>query len=193
MRDSHRVNLEWVQQRIENLFGSMEGIYNNNYIIDISDTNCLVNTILNGKQFSFSSCNVNCFVNCLDDRSVIWMNVRDWRSYIVLDTGIEYNNGRERVRQCSEYNIIQVFDVILDIRKMWMEIKSIWKRIDEMISWIELLVKKRKEGISLLHLLFKSMRVDFKRSFCLEVRLLMEMLWELCSCNLSELRILLII
>ena len=55
----------------------MEGIHNDDYMIDISDTNHLVNITLNGKQFGFSSCNVDCFVNHLDDRSVIQMNVQD--------------------------------------------------------------------------------------------------------------------
>ena len=36
----------------------MEGICNDDYMIDISDTNCLVNTTSNGEQFSFSSCNI---------------------------------------------------------------------------------------------------------------------------------------
>ena len=49
----------------------MEEIHNDDYMINISNTNHFVNTTLNGKQFSFSSCNIDCFVNCLDNRSVI--------------------------------------------------------------------------------------------------------------------------
>ena len=49
----------------------MERIHDDNYMINVSDTNCLVNTISNSKQFSFSGCNINCFVNYLDNRFVI--------------------------------------------------------------------------------------------------------------------------
>jgi len=49
----------------------MEGIYDDNYMIDTSDTNHLVNTTSNSKQFGFSGCNIDCFVNHLDDRFVI--------------------------------------------------------------------------------------------------------------------------
>ena len=171
----------------------MEGIHNNNYMIGVSDTNCLVNTTPNGKQFGFSSCNVDCFVNCLDDRSVIWMNVQDWHSYMVLNTGVRYDNGRRRVWWCSKYNIIQVFDVLFDIQRMWMERKLIWKEsIRQLPRLNSLSLKTEKEGKSLLQLLSISMSVDFKQSFCLGVRLSMEILWELCLCNPSELRMLLI-
>ena len=53
----------------------MERICNDDYMINVSDTNHLVNITSNGEQFSFSSCNVDCFVNHLDNRSVIQMNV----------------------------------------------------------------------------------------------------------------------
>ena len=59
-------------------------------------------------------------------------------------------------------------------------------------SGLNSLSKKGKEGKSSLHLLSISMRGDFRCSLCLGVRLLMEILWELYSYDLSELRILLI-
>ena len=49
----------------------MERIHDNNYIIDISNTNCLVNTTSNSEQFGFSGYNIDCFINCLDNRFVI--------------------------------------------------------------------------------------------------------------------------
>ena len=89
---------------------------------------------------------IDCFVNCLNNRSVIWINVWDWCSYVVLNTGIRYNNGRRRVWQYSKCNIIQVFNVFFDIWRMQMERKSIWKRINKMISWNEFLVENWKGG-----------------------------------------------
>jgi len=130
----------------------------------------LVNTTSDGKQFSFSSSNIDHFMNHLDDRFVIWVNVQDWCDDMVLDTSIRYDNRRRKVWWCPKYN------------------KS--------IRWFPGLnssLKNEKDGKSLLPLLSMSMRVDFKQSLCLGVRWSMEMLWQLWSCNLLELRILLMI
>ena len=134
MRNCCRINLVWMQWRIENSFGSIEEICNNNYMIDVSDTNCLVNTTLNGKQFGFSSYNIDYFVNHLDDRSVTWINIQDWCGYMVFNTGVRYDNGKRRVWRSFKCNIIQVFDMLFDIWRMWIKRKSIWKRINKMIS-----------------------------------------------------------
>jgi len=36
--------------------------------------------------------------------------------------------------------------VLLDIRKMRMKRKTIWKNINKMISWFKFFIEKRKEG-----------------------------------------------
>ena len=57
----------------------MERVCNNNYVVDICDTNCLVNTTSNGKQFSFSGYNIDYSV-CYELKSLEWNR----RSTLVL-------------------------------------------------------------------------------------------------------------
>ena len=65
------------------------------------------------------------------------------------------------------------------------------KELTRQFSRLNSLSKKEKKERSLLCLLSMSIKEDFRYSLCLGVRLLMEILWELCLYDPSELRILL--
>ena len=43
------MNLVWIGWRIEYPFGGVKGVCDDNYVIDVGDANCLVNTTSNGK------------------------------------------------------------------------------------------------------------------------------------------------
>ena len=53
-----------------------------------------INTISNGKEFSFSGCNIYCMMYWFSNNSFSSINMWDWGGYIIFDTGIW---GNERV------------------------------------------------------------------------------------------------
>ena len=134
MRNHYKVSLIWVQRGVKDSISSMESVCNDNYIVDICDTNHLINTTLNGKQFGFSSYNIDHSVNCLDDRFIVWIDVQYWHGNMILDVSIKYNNRRWRIWWRFECNVIKIFYVILDIWWIEMKIKLIWKEIYKPIS-----------------------------------------------------------
>jgi len=63
-------------------------IHDDNNLIDIGEMGGLVNTISYHKKFCFSRHNIYCMMICLDDWTVIDMNVRYQSGDIILYAGI---------------------------------------------------------------------------------------------------------
>ena len=53
----------------------------------------LVDTASNGKKFCFCAHDVYCMINCLYQREVMYMYMRNRCSDVFLDTSISYDNG----------------------------------------------------------------------------------------------------
>jgi len=80
--------LEHVQERVEDLFCHMDGIYDNNDFRYVLEMGCLINAVSNSEEFSFSASNVDHMVKSFDDQPIVNMNMRYRQCNIVFDTGI---------------------------------------------------------------------------------------------------------
>jgi len=74
----------------------------------VATTNSLVDTVSNGKELGFSSCDIDCIMDHLDNWFIIWINMWYWNSNIISYTGIGYNNGRVEVRECINSNVVKI-------------------------------------------------------------------------------------
>jgi len=71
----------------------MEQIYNNDNFSDVRYTGGLIDATSNGKEFSFSSCDIYGMIYGFDDRFVADMNVSNGDGNIVFDTSISNNKS----------------------------------------------------------------------------------------------------
>jgi len=62
---------------------------------------------------------------------------------LIFDVSIKDDYGSKGIGGDLESDIVKIFDIILDISRVWMKRKLIWKRIFESISQR----KRRKEFI----------------------------------------------
>jgi len=74
----------------------MDGIDDDNNLEYVVEIHSLVDAILDNKEFCFSTCDVNCMIDHLCYRFVIYMHIHD-RSYnIILDACIRCYDGDGR-------------------------------------------------------------------------------------------------
>ena len=66
----------------------MEWVCYDNNMINVSDTNYLIDTTLDSKYFGFGGCDVDSSVNCLDDGFIISVNIWYWHGNMILDASI---------------------------------------------------------------------------------------------------------
>ena len=71
----------------------MEQICNNDNFSDVRYTSGLIDTTSNGKEFSFSSCDIYSVIRGFDDRFVVDMNMSNRDGNIVFDTSISNNKS----------------------------------------------------------------------------------------------------
>ena len=71
----------------------MEQICYNNNFSDVRYTGGLIDTISNGKEFSFSSCDIHGMMYSFDDGFVTDMNVSNRDGNIVFDISISNNES----------------------------------------------------------------------------------------------------
>jgi len=76
----------------QNSLSSIDKICDDNDSIDIEEIGGLINTTSYHKKFYFSRHNIYCMINCLDDWTVINVNMRYQSSNMVFYTDIQYNN-----------------------------------------------------------------------------------------------------
>ena len=100
------VNLIRVNWRVEDLLGSMKGVCDNHYMIDIGIGDCLIYFTLYSKQFSFGCNNVDSSVLGFDDRFIEEMNMWYQSGNVIFDTGIRHNNCWWEIGWCPEHNFI---------------------------------------------------------------------------------------
>jgi len=70
----------------------MNGVGDNDDFGNILFTAYLVNAASNGEEFSFYTGDEGCMINCLDQRVIMNVNVRDRYGNVVFDASISYNN-----------------------------------------------------------------------------------------------------
>ena len=92
MWNSYWMNLIGVYQKIKNSFGSVNGICGNNDLFYFRNTCGFIYATSYSKEFCFGCCDVYCMINCLNDWTVIYMNMGDWGGDTILYAGICYNN-----------------------------------------------------------------------------------------------------
>ena len=76
----------------------MDGVYDGKDMIGIEKMSSLINTISYCKEFSFSRCNINRVINCLDDQSVMTINMSYRYGHLILDACIYNNNNQIMIR-----------------------------------------------------------------------------------------------
>ena len=70
----------------------MDGVGDNNDFGNVFFAACLTNTASYGKEFHFCAGDKGHVVNRLDQRVVMYVNVRDQCGKVILDASIGYNN-----------------------------------------------------------------------------------------------------
>ena len=78
---------------VEYSFGRVYGVGYDNYLGDVIDGACLVDTTSDSKEFSFRTCDKGSMMNCFDNRSVKQMDMRYGGSDIILDTCVSNNES----------------------------------------------------------------------------------------------------
>ena len=81
---------------IKYLFSCIDGVGDNNDFGNVFFAACLTNTTSHSKEFCFCAGDKGHVVNCLDQRVVIYVNVRDQCGNVLLDASIGYNNCHVR-------------------------------------------------------------------------------------------------
>jgi len=76
-------------------------------MIDVRDTNSLVDTTSNGEELCFSGRDINSMMTCLNDWTIVRVNVWYWGCNMIFYTGVRYNNERVRVRGDLDSDIIK--------------------------------------------------------------------------------------
>ena len=71
----------------------MNKICDDNNLIDIGEMGGLINTTSYCKKFCFSRCNIYYMMNCLNDWTVMDMNMKYQSGNMVFYAGIQYNNN----------------------------------------------------------------------------------------------------
>ena len=74
----------------------MNGVSDNNNFGNILFAACLVNAASNGEEFSFCTGDKGHMMNCLDQRVIMNVNVRDQCGNVVFDASVSYNNCHVR-------------------------------------------------------------------------------------------------
>ena len=93
----------------------MNGISDNDNFTDALKICCLVNAVSNGKNFGFSSCDVNCIMNYLNDLLVLTMNVSYWHGNLILNACIRDNQSNRWVKEWSKSDIIKRLEMSFEI------------------------------------------------------------------------------
>ena len=106
--NSCQINLIGVHWRIKNSFSSMNEICDDNNPFDVRDICDLIYTISYSEEFHFSCHNVYCIINCLDDWTVMYMNMGNWGSDMILYASICYNNDCIWVWWCLKSDIFKI-------------------------------------------------------------------------------------
>ena len=105
------LNLVGIDRWFENFSSYMDGIGDNNNLGHIIEIHCLVNAASNYKEFYFSTCNMNHVVNCLCQRFVVYVHMRDRCGNIVLDACIRYYDGGGRGWRGLQNYIVKLISV----------------------------------------------------------------------------------
>jgi len=114
IRDSYCMDLIKMQWIFEDLHRVNE-ISDNDNFTDPLKICCLVNAASNGKKFDFSSCDVNCRMNHLNDLLVLTINVSYWHGDLVLNACVRDNQSNRWVKQWSKSNIIERLEMSFEI------------------------------------------------------------------------------
>jgi len=85
------MNLKEMQRIVENFPSRMNGIHDNYDFPGTLKVGSLIYATSYSEQFSFSSCNINCVMDCFDDLFVINMDMRDGGGNLILYAGINYH------------------------------------------------------------------------------------------------------
>ena len=110
-------------------------------MIDVGDANCLVYTISDSEKFGFCGSNIYCLIDSLDYWTIVWINIWNWGSCIILNTGVHNNNRGMRVIGSANSDGIKILHIALDIMSTVMKRKTISKRIYKSTTQRKFVVK----------------------------------------------------
>ena len=82
-----------MQRIVENFSSKMNEICNNYNFPDVLKIGSLISATFYSKQFSFSSCNINCMMDYFNNLFVMNMDMRDGGGNLILYAGISYHQS----------------------------------------------------------------------------------------------------
>ena len=110
-------------------------------------------------------------MNSLDNRLVIWVDVRYWSSDAIFDTSIWNDNRWRWIWRSFSNSVVEVSDMILSFLRMIVKEKLIWKKLMSLFLGKNSWLKEENKRIYSLQLLSMSISGLRSLSFCLAVRL----------------------
>jgi len=102
---NNRVKLVGMYGYVEDTFGSMNSICDDNNMCNVLYLRCSTNTTSNSKQFSFYSQYIHFMINSICNNFILSLCMWDWNSDIIFDTCIRYN----------EYSILVIRWLLIDV------------------------------------------------------------------------------
>jgi len=115
-------------------------------MLDVRNTNSLVDSTSNYKELGFSGSNVNHMVNHFGDWPIVWVDVQYWGSNVISYTSIQNNNQGVGIIKSIDSDVVEIIYMILDIIILGMEGELIWVKIYKSLSWRKLFIERRKSG-----------------------------------------------
>ena len=139
-----------MQERIEDFFGDIDKVCDNNDFGDFMWEGGLVNTASNSKEFSLRDHNVDHMVEGFDYRFVMDMNVYYRWHNIVLDTSISYHKSiGQRVGEFNNKSIELLnvwFEGTVTTFTKKIERKLVRKTVNNSVTRLEFGIGRIKQG-----------------------------------------------
>ena len=76
-----------MDRHVKYMFGNEDGICDDNDIYDVLHLSCIIDTIFNGKEFSFSGYSIYCMMNSFSDNVLTSTDMQD-QSRNIVDTSV---------------------------------------------------------------------------------------------------------
>jgi len=80
-------------------------------------------------------------MNYFDNWFIVWIDVQNRGGDMIFDASIRDDNGREGIIESLKSAIIKIFDMTLDVLRVWIKRKTIWKSIFESVFQRELMIE----------------------------------------------------
>ena len=113
-------------------------------MLNVRNTNSLVDTTSDSEELGFCGSDVNHMVNHFDDWLIVWVDMWYWGGNIISYTCVQNNDYGMVIIKSIDSDVVKITYIILDIMSSDMEGEAIWEWVYESILWRKLYWKEKK-------------------------------------------------